>query len=168
MNNGTPFPPCAPDLFKSEIYGDSHLDVSPAAIGELPPAVCEANYEEFDHPKFSLSTAVPACQYGDLSGQLIDLANKLYERIPFQVNCAYRSVAWDRQKGRSGNSSHCKGYAMDIACVNHNLRRRYVAELLALGCKRIGIAKTFIHFDVDPDKLPSLWLYNPDNVNKTF
>lgn len=152
------------------IYGDELFsdDTSRAVANELPPAVCEAAYRLAEHPQFSLSSAVPACQYSDLRPELIDVANKLYARIPYQVNCAYRSVAWDRKKGRSGGSSHCKGLAMDIACINHNLRRRYVAELLALGVKRIGIAKTFIHFDVDPDKAPSMWLYNPDNVNKTF
>lgn len=163
--------------YPCNIYGDELFpdDTSRAVVGELPPAVCEAASRYFDKsdysnvaPLFGLGTAVPACEFTDLRPELIDIANKLYARIPYQVNCAYRSVAWDRKKGRSGGSSHCKGFAMDIACVNHNLRRRYVAELLALGVRRIGIAKTFIHFDVDPDKAPSMWLYNPDNVNKTF
>lgn len=151
-----------------EYYGVQDVPLSPVTIGDLPPALCESSYEEFNHPKFSLSTAVPSCSLDDLDPALISLANKLYEKVPFQVNCAYRSVSWDRKKGRSGQSSHCKGLAMDIACINHALRLKYVAALTELGCKRIGIAKTFIHFDVDPDKLPSMWLYNPDNVNKTF
>lgn len=156
-----------PTLFP-EYYGEVRVPLSPVTVGELAPALCESQYEAFNHPKFSLGTAVPSCRISDLDPALVDLANRLYEKIPFQVNCAFRSVSWDRKKGRSGQSSHCKGLAMDIACVNHNLRRKYVAALLELGCKRIGIAKSFIHFDVDPDKLPSMWLYNPDNVNKTF
>lgn len=146
----------------------SRVSRSPELIGSLPAAVCEAQLEEFRHPKFNLATAVPACELSDLDSKLVDVANKLYEIIPYEVNCAYRSVAWDRSKGRSGASSHCKGLAMDIRCINHDLRRRYVASLLQLGVKRIGIAKSFIHFDVDDEKSPSLWLYNPDNLNKTF
>lgn len=164
--HGTPIPSFTSDLFTQLEHGD--VPLSPVTVGELPPAVCEAAKDYFEHPTFSLSGCVPACEYSDLSSELIEVANKLYARLPFEVNSAYRSVAWDRSKGRSGNSSHCKGYALDIRCINHDLRRRYIAELLALGVKRIGIAKTFIHFDVDPDKAPSMWLYNPDNINKTF
>lgn len=161
-------PSAMESLFNEKIFGYENIELSPVAIGELPPAVCDAEYDSFNHPKFSLDSAVPACELGDLAPALVEFANRLYEKIPFQVNCAYRSVSWDRKKGRSGQSSHCKGLAMDIACINHNLRRRYIAALLELGCKRIGIAKTFIHFDLDPDKGPSIWLYYPDNVNKTF
>lgn len=137
-------------------------------FGELPPAVCEAAFMEFDEAYFDLSTAVPRCTKEQLDPALIDIANELYKRVPYVVNCAYRSVEWDKSKGRNGLSSHCKGLAMDIKAADHRQRLLIVRELFALGVKRIGIAKTFIHFDIDPDKAPSMWLYYPDNLNKTF
>lgn len=147
-------------------YG--HVPLSPVTIGELPPAVCESALEEFTHPTFDLSTAYPRCRISDLDVDLVRLANRLYAIYPFKVNCAYRSVEWDKARGRSGKSSHCKGLAMDIAAPTHSQRLILVSQLLALGVRRIGIAKTFIHFDIDKDKPSSMWLYHPDNVNKMF
>lgn len=152
-----------------ELSGNgTHVELSPVTIGDLPPAVCAAALKEFTEPVFDLSTAIPRCRLSDLSPKLVDLANQLYARVPFKVNCAYRSKEWDLAKGRSGTSSHCKGLAMDVATVNHSQRLHLVTELLALGVRRIGVAKTFIHFDIDPGKAPSMWLYYPDNLAKTF
>lgn len=152
----------------NELFSQPLVPRSPETVGELPPAVVEAAKAYFENPHFDLSTAVPRCSIADLKPALIDIANKLYAFYPFKVNCAYRSVEWDKARHRNGLSSHCKGYAMDIAATDHRQRLVYVTKLLELGVKRIGIAKTFIHFDVDPDKAPSMWLYHPDNVNKMF
>lgn len=144
----------------------AYVPNSPVVIGELLPAVCEA--ERRESPRFSLATAVPACSADDLSPSLVRVANQLYDLHPFHVNSAYRSRQWDLLKGRSGNSSHCKGYAMDIRVVDHRERLRFLGELIRLGVTRIGIAKTFIHFDVDPDKPSSVWLYDPSDLSQTF
>lgn len=144
------------------------VPLSPVTIGELPPAVCESALQAFSEVHFNLDTAYPRCSLDQLDPRLVEVADKLMQLCPFKVNCAYRSYEWDKSKGRDGKSSHCKGLAMDIATPNHIVRLKLVGHLISLGVKRIGIAKTFIHFDVDPDKMPSLWLYSPDNVNKTF
>lgn len=93
------------------------------------------------------------------------LAQKVYGK-KFKINCAYRSLAYEKEKGRSGRSSHCKGLAVDIGVANHNDRLFIVRALVLTGFRRIGIARTFIHVDDDPDKNFSLWLY--DESGRTF
>lgn len=150
-------------------YGQSsYVPLSPVAVGELPPALCNAAYDEFDQTVIDLSRCAPRCELADLDPRLIAKAIEVYKKCPYVINCAYRSVEWDKSKGRSGSSSHCKGLAMDIKAVEHRFRLNLITALIECGVRRIGIAKTFIHFDVDPDKAPSMWLYHPDNVNKMY
>ena len=118
----------------------------------------------------SLGTAVPVCQVSDMDSTFLDkllLAQKVYGK-KFKINSAYRSLAWEKSKGRNGRSSHCKGVAVDIGVTNHQQRLYILVALLVTGFRRVGVAKTFIHVDDDPSKVPSLWLYNPDNLQKTF
>ncbi len=36
--------------------------------------------------------------------------------MPIRITCGYRSVEWDKAKGRSGNSQHTKAEAADFQC----------------------------------------------------
>lgn len=140
----------------------------PKSVGSIggPNSVSVAD----DISCISLGTAAPACEVKDMNADFLDhllLAQKAYGR-KFRINSAFRSVAWDKSKGRSGLSSHCKGLAVDIAAPTHRERLFIVASLLIMGFRRIGIAKSFIHVDDDPDKKPSLWLYDLEDLTKTF
>lgn len=80
------------------------------------------------------------------------------------VNCAYRSKEFDLAKGRPGTSSHCKGYAVDLAIRNSSQRASYIFFAIEYFKAhnlhvRLGIATKFIHIDLDPDKPSSVWLY---------
>lgn len=80
--------------------------------------------------------------------------------IPFVLNSAYRSPAWDRGKGRSGTGAHTLGRAVDIRCHTNANRFLIVAALLKAGFKRIGIAKSFIHADDSVSHSQEIiWLY---------
>ena len=61
------------------------------------------------------------------------------------------------------NSAHLKGKAVDISCTNSTDRHRII-QLLMYGSEdinRIGIAKTFIHIDIDETKSPNVvWTYS--------
>ena len=47
-----------------------------------------------------------------------------------------------------------------FSCKNSEDRYKLVALLLETGFNRIGIASTFIHIDIDPDKSPNvIWTY---------
>ena len=60
--------------------------------------------------------------------------------------------------GRVG-SSHLKGLAVDISCDNSGHRQKILTALIQVGFKRIGIAKSFIHTDLDNEKPNAIWLY---------
>lgn len=103
----------------------------------------------------------PPCNISDLSDELLerlDYARSLLGS-PIRLTSAYRSEDYEISKGRSGSSSHCKGLAVDIYCNSDFFRLELVKQLLRAGFRRIGIAKTFIHVDIDTRKPICLWLY---------
>lgn len=106
--------------------------------------------------------AQPSCSLSDMSPKLMVMLDQAREfaGVPFKINSAFRTVDYEKSKGRKGSSRHCFGEAVDIACYTNNYRFRIVNALLAVGFKRIGIGKTFIHCDVGyPDAEPIVWLY---------
>lgn len=90
--------------------------------------------------------------------KVLDGARNLAE-IPFKINSGYRSTTHNKKVKGSPNSSHLKGLAADIHCVDSDSRLRIVWAAMEMGINRIGIGKTFIHLDTDPDKVAAIWLY---------
>lgn len=116
-----------------------------------------AKYRYFTDSEFR--NAVPSCSLSDMSEefmQKLDDARSICS-YPFVINSAYRSVEYEKQHGRSGTSSHCKGLAVDISCLTSIARLKMVIALLAVGFRRIGIYPTFIHVDNDMKKNKSMW-----------
>jgi uncharacterized protein YcbK (DUF882 family) len=89
---------------------------------------------------------------------LLDDARGLAE-VPFKINSGYRTESHNRKVGGKATSSHTKGLAADIHCVNDRKRIEIVRALIEVGFTRIGIAKTFIHVDLDHDKNDAIWIY---------
>ena len=80
--------------------------------------------------------------------------------IPFKINSGYRTKKHNEKVGGVSDSSHTKGFAADIDCDNDAERFTIVCSLLAAGFTRIGISKSFIHVDNDPDKNEDrIWVY---------
>jgi len=80
--------------------------------------------------------------------------------FPLKVNSAYRTFPHNEKVGGVPNSAHTKGLAVDISCTDGSVRYSLIKNGFYLGAKRIGIAKTFIHFDIDQDKSQEVvWLY---------
>lgn len=79
----------------------------------------------------------------------LQLLDKLrdYCGFPIMLNSAYRSVEYEKQHGRSGNSMHCKGRAVDIHCTDPYKRHALVKYAVILGFPGIGIYPTFVHLD---------------------
>lgn len=94
---------------------------------------------------------VPSCSIEDMDGGFLALLDKVREKagIPLVLNCAYRSREWDKSKGRSGNSAHTRGKAVDIRCNTSANRYKIVKAALECGICRIGVGATFIHLDND-------------------
>lgn len=104
----------------------------------------------------------PACSLQDMKQHTMEKLDAAREMagIPFVLNSAYRSPQWDKSKGRSGTGAHTTGCAVDIRCNTSANRLKIVMACLAVGFRRIGIGKTYIHVDDDPAKTPNvMWHY---------
>lgn len=104
----------------------------------------------------------PACDISQMDAGFLALLDEVREKagIPLVLNCAYRSVAYDKAKGRSGNSAHTRGKAVDIRCNASENRFKIIRAALDCGIRRIGIGQSFIHLDNDAS-LPQrvIWHY---------
>lgn len=102
---------------------------------------------------------IPKCEKDQMDKAFMSRLNKARRLagIPFVLNSAFRSSEYDMQKGRTGNSYHCKGRAVDIKCLDSSSRAVIIDALIRSGFCGIGIANTFIHVDDRP--LKCLWLY---------
>lgn len=77
---------------------------------------------------------------------------------PLQITSSFRSPELNRTCGGSPTSSHLKGLAVDIACVDPIIRYRIVFFAQALEIYRIGVYDKHVHLDIDFSKPCSLWL----------
>jgi len=104
----------------------------------------------------------PSCSLQDMDQELMDKIDELREKagIPLVLNSAYRSKTWDLDKGRTGDSAHTRGLAVDIRCSSSANRLKIVQVAIKVGFCRIGVANSFIHVDIDKS-LPQnvLWTY---------
>lgn len=102
---------------------------------------------------------IPKCEKDQMDKCFLERLNKARRiaGLPFVLNSAFRSSEYDMQKGRTGNSYHCKGRAVDIKCLDSSKRAVIVSALIQAGFRGIGVANTFIHVDDRP--LKCMWLY---------
>lgn len=104
----------------------------------------------------------PSCKIEQMDGEFMDILDNIREAagIPLVLTSAYRSVAYEKKKGRTGKSAHTKGKAVDIRCSTNANRMKIVRAALSLGICRIGIGKNFIHVDNDGDLTQDvMWHY---------
>mgnify|MGYP001181402582 CR=1 FL=1 len=121
------------------------------------------DFEEFDCPTLE-GSGLPTTDGGKMC---IDFLHKLDEArsiadTVFRVNSAYREPAHNLKVGGRVGSSHIKVpcRAVDLHCNNSGDRTKILNALFKVGLgRRIGIAKTFIHVDMDYDKPAAIWLY---------
>lgn len=92
----------------------------------------------------------PPCDRESMDQDFLDVMDDIRRkaRIPLVINCAYRSREYDKKKGRSGNSAHTHGLAVDFRCNTSENRLKIVSAAIAAGITRIGIGKSFIHVDM--------------------
>ncbi len=115
---------------------------------------------EFDSPDMVGSGEAMDREFLSRLDQARSLAN-----TSFRITSGFRTKEYNdsllaRGYKASANSSHLKGYAADIACTDSVKRHKIITSLLKVGFTRIGIAKTFIHVDNDPNKPANVtWVY---------
>ena len=81
----------------------------------------------------------------------LDVA-RFHSGVPYIVNSAFRTVEHEKSKGRSGDSSHTKGVAVDLKATNSRTRFKIIEGLLKAGFTRIGVYDWGVHVDLDYDK----------------
>lgn len=113
------------------------------------------NYSEFDSPDVQGSGQL-------MDKTLLEMLDDVREKFdkPIHITSGFRTPQHNEEVGGTENSSHTKGLAVDIACNNSKDRFDLINCLLDVGFSRIGIAGTFIHADIDPDKAQGvIWTY---------
>jgi len=93
--------------------------------------------------------ASPACSLQDMKQDFMNMLDKARELagIPFVVNSAYRTIAHEKEKKRSGKSAHTEGCAVDIKAIDGRSKFLIVDAALKVGFTRIGFYDTWIHLD---------------------
>lgn len=112
-------------------------------------------YEEFDSPDIQGSGQM-------MSKELLSKLDMIREEFgkPIHINSGYRTEAHNEKIGGTSKSSHLKGLAADIACKSSADRFELINLFIKHKINRIGVAKTFIHIDIDKDKSQHvMWTY---------
>lgn len=110
---------------------------------------------EFDSPDVPGSGA-------NMKEHLLKRLDLLREKVgfPLVINSGYRTKEHNEKIKGSVNSAHLRGLAVDIQAMSGRARYDIVTAALDLGFHRIGIARTFVHLDMD-ESLPAqcIWSY---------
>lgn len=111
----------------------------------------------FSRTEFNLCT--PSCDLEDMDEDFLKKLDHLREvcDFPMTITCAYRSVEYDKSKGRTGNSYHTRGRAVDIYCTNSYRRFAIVHHAPFCGLNGIGVGSNFVH--VDDRIVQTMWTY---------
>lgn len=96
--------------------------------------------------------AVPSCNSLQMDSSFMKHIEDVRVRsgVPFHINSAYRTPEYEHSKGRSGNSFHCVGQAIDIACKSSTERYKILEAVMFYGILSVVLYPTFIHFDNRP------------------
>ena len=113
------------------------------------------SYDEFDSPDELGSGS----KMNKELLHMLDAARKLYGK-PIRVTSGFRTKDHNKKVGGVVSSSHLKGLAVDLACSESRNRFKMIKALLEVGFKRLGVASTFIHVDIDKNKSQNvIWTY---------
>ena len=102
------------------------------------------------------------CGQVKVDSELILKIERIREKLgrPIKITSAYRCPEHNKAIGGKPNSAHLKSYALDIAVSNSRERFEIITAALEEGFNRIGVAKSFVHIDIDPDKPQNvIWTY---------
>jgi len=112
-----------------------------------------------------LRQRIPVCEHGDensVSDDLIFALARLERDLGLELafTSGFRCPACNERAGGTPGSAHTRGLAVDISVCDSAHRFKLIDGALRINLKRIGIAKTYIHIDLDKNLPQSvLWLY---------
>lgn len=102
--------------------------------------------------------------FADMDPDLLLRLDELRERVgePLVISSAFRCEDHNAAVGGVRGSSHTRGLAVDLRCLNSRLRFKLVKSALELGFRRIEPMKTWVHLDVDPEKPQDVLFFGND------
>lgn len=111
--------------------------------------------------------ACKCCGLANVDDKFYALLNEARSNssVPFVIVSGCRCVTHNKKVGGKAESAHIatndrKSFAVDIKATDSRSRYEILRSLIAVGFTRIGIAKTFIHVDLDPSKDERVvWVY---------
>ncbi len=120
------------------------------SIEEIQKFIRENDIKHFNPQEF----VCKHCGEVKIHPKLIVLAEELREILgkPLVITSGYRCPEHNRAVGGVPDSAHTKGLALDVACVSSRTRFVILSFLFRAGVRRIGVAKNYIHFDIDDSK----------------
>jgi zinc D-Ala-D-Ala carboxypeptidase len=91
---------------------------------------------------------------GNIKPEVVSLCNKIYQLTDryYPVNSGFRCIRHNENIGGSPTSSHCRGYAVDLAVEDSSSRYKLIKALINLNICRFGVYNWGVHLDIDPDK----------------
>ena len=102
------------------------------------------------------------CGKDDIKEELVIKIQLIRDQLgrSIRINSGIRCEQHNANTKAKPGSSHIGGWAADLGYAGS--AERYELIEAAVGVfNRVGIAKTFIHVDVDPNKSPRVvWLYS--------
>jgi zinc D-Ala-D-Ala carboxypeptidase len=113
--------------------------------------------EEFRCPCCNATPDPESLEFKYFVGKLQEIRDMC--RFPLKITSGFRCVKHNKKVGGEKDSSHLLGIAVDIAINNDYTRLAFLSSAIQVGIKRIGIAKTYIHVDIDDGKDNAVWLY---------
>ena len=113
----------------------------------------------FDRSEFACKCG---CGKDDIKDELAIKVQKVRDLIngPLSINSGIRCSAHNAASNSKPTSSHIDGWAADLG-YSGSRERFALITAAAQVFDRVGIAKTFIHVDVDANKTAGvIWLYS--------
>lgn len=103
------------------------------------------------------------CGKDDVSCELLNILDSIRNCIgkPVILNSVCRCPNHNKKEGGKSTSAHLAGLAVDIKCTSSRMRYGLLKIVISMDeIKRIGIAKSFIHIDIDSTKPRNVvWMY---------
>lgn len=80
---------------------------------------------------------------------------------PCNVTCFYRAKEYDIDRGRSGNSDHCRGKGADVEVKDHADMLKWMTCAVLVGFNAFGYNsdKKFLHIGKRDGKSVTTWNY---------
>ena len=81
--------------------------------------------------------------------------------FPLHVSSGYRTPEHNMQVGKTKDSAHTHGLAVDFPCTDSHERFKIVGAAYKLGIKRIETTEKHVHLDMDFTKPQEVFFFPP-------